>query len=223
MVFANGGWIVLDQYNAKRSENSISAVAAAQINGDKPTILLLDGQKGRLQILTAGANKTYRFDRELDIGTWNTSAGIKMLLATLTSNKSENIVLFDGEKFAIVIPPAGNTTMQRLDQKFSYETKIKDGSYGGLTTGDINGDGVVDIILVEYKHNHIEILTLDSAGQPVPAFAFKVFEDKHYREAMPRQTTGVEPRQMKVADVTGDGLAELVTVIHDRVIVYPQD
>ena len=33
----------------------------------------------------------------------------------------------------------------------------------------------------------------------------------------------VEPREMKIADVTGDGKANLVTVIHDRIIIYPQD
>ena len=236
MVFSKGGWTVCDQYNAKSDENRISAVAAAHLNGvseDRPEILLLDGQKGRLQILVAGEEKTYRFDKELDIGTWNASAGIKMTLASVwhglparentARGLPQNILLFDGEKFAIIIPPAPGTIVQRLDQRFSYETKIKDGSYGGLTTGDINGDGVVDIITVEYKHNHIEILALDSAGRPVPAMRFKVFEDKHYREARPQQGMGVEPRQLKAADVTGDGLADLVTIIHDRVIVYPQD
>jgi hypothetical protein len=76
--------------------------------------------------------------------------------------------------------------------------------------------------MVEYKHNHIEILTLDSAGKPVPAMRFKTFEDKTYREARP-QAGGVEPRQLKVADVTGDGKADLVIIIHDRIIIYPQD
>jgi hypothetical protein len=234
MVFENSAWKVLDQYNAKSAENRISSAAAARMDGGKPAILLLDGQKGRLQILVAGEEKTYRFDKELDIGAWNVSAGIKMMPAPLwhglparedTARMAvpQNILLFDGEKFAIIVPPAGSIIAQRLDQKFSYETKIKDGSYGGLTTGDINGDGVVDIIMVEYKHNHIEILGLDSTGKPAPAFAFKVFEDKRYREQMPQQSTGVEPRQLKTADVTGDGLADLVTIIHDRVIVYPQD
>ena len=231
---SRGGWVVLDQYNAKSAENRISAVAAARLDGANQSILLLDGQKGWLQILTPGADKTYRFDRELDIGTWNASAGIKMMLASLTGGGPENIVLFDGEKFAIIIPPfgkvspssdtpAGGAFRQRLDQKFSYETKIKDGSYGGLTSGDINGDGVVDIIMVEYKHNHIEILAFDSAGGPLPAMRFKVFEDKHYRETRPQQGIGVEPRQLKVADVTADGKADLVTIIHDRIIIYPQD
>jgi hypothetical protein len=226
MTFANSEWTVLDQYNAKSAENHISAVAAAKmkVDGakDSKAILLLDGQKGRLQILTPGSDKTYRFDKELDVGSWNPAGGIKMMLASLTGGGPDDILLFDGEKFAIVIPPGTKTNRYRLEQKFSYETKIKDGAYGNFTTGDINGDKLTDIITVEYKHNHIEILALDSAGKPVPAMRFKTFEDKTYRESRP-QAPIVEPRQMKVADVTGDGKADLVTIIHDRIIIYPQD
>jgi len=226
MTFANGEWTVLDQYNAKGAENSISAVAAAKmkVDGakDSKAILLLDGQKGRLQILTPGTDKTYRFDKELDVGSWNPAGGVKMMLASLTGGGPADIVLFDGEKFAIVVPPGGKTNRYQLEQKFTYETKIKDGAYGNLATGDINGDKRVDIVLVEYKHNHIEILALDSAGKPIPAMRFKTFEDKTYRESRP-QAPIVEPRQMKVADVTSDGKADLVTIIHDRIIIYPQD
>jgi hypothetical protein len=240
MVFADGSWKIIDQYNAKSAENRISAAAAINIYGSKkdkkPEILLLDGQKGRLQILKAGEDNAYHFEKEIDTGVWSGPAGVKMLLASLTgktgpstvssglNHKSQapEILLFDGEKFAIVKTPGNQGDFARLERKFSYETKIKDGSYGILTTGDINGDGVVDIILVEYKNNHIEILTQNSAGNPVPAFAFKVFEDKAYRESR-QPMPGVEPSQLKVADVTGDGKADLIAVIHDRIIIYPQD
>ncbi len=226
MTFTNGEWTVVDQYNAKNAENHISAVAAAKmkVDGakDSKAILLLDGQKGWLQILTPDTDKTFRFDKELDVGTWNPASGVKMLIASLTGGGPEDILLFDGEKLGLVIPPGAKTNRYRLEQKFSYETKIKDGAYGNFTTGDINGDKPTDIITVEYKHNHIEILTLDSAGKPVPAMRFKTFEDKTYREAR-QLSVGVEPRQMKVADVTGDGKADLITVIHDRIIIYPQD
>lgn len=227
MTFANGEWTVLDQYNAKSAENRVSAVAAAKmkVDGtkDSKAILLLDGQKGRLQILTPDTDKTFRFDKELDVGTWNAASGVKMLIASLTGGGPDDILLFDGEKLGLVIPPGAKTNRYRLEQKFSYETKIKDGAYGNFTTGDINGDKRTDIIMVEYKHNHIEILTLDSAGKPIPAMRFKIFEDKTYREARGQGVAAVEPRQMKVADVTGDGKADLVTIIHDRVIIYPQD
>ena len=52
---------------------------------------------------------------------------------------------------------------------------------------------------------------------------FKIFEEKSYREGESRSSTRIEPRDIKIADVTGDGKNDLVTLIHDRIIIYPQD
>ncbi len=228
LVFSQGrNWSIIDQYNAKSTENAISAAAAFDIDGnrpvDRPAILLLDGQKGQLQILKAGEDKTYRFEKELNVGKWNAATHLKLLFAPLTGSDVKSILLFDSEKFALVTPPSGGNVLEQLEQQFSYETKIKDGVYGNLTTGDINSDGRVDIIMVEHKQNHIEILALDSQNRPIPAMRFKIFEQKSYRGEGGRDESGVEPRELKIADVTGDGKNDLVTVIHDRIIVYPQD
>ena len=32
-----------------------------------------------------------------------------------------------------------------------------------------------------------------------------------------------EPREVVVGDVTGDGLSDVVLLVHDRVLVYPQE
>ncbi|MCK4753151.1 MAG: VCBS repeat-containing protein, partial [Planctomycetes bacterium] len=222
----NQSWNILDQYNAKSTENQISAIAAFNINNasqkTKPSILLLDGQKGQLQILNAGADKIYRFEKELDVGKWNAANHLKMFFAPLTGTEEKSILLFDSEKFALITPPNGENAPQQLEQQFSYETKIKDGTYGNLTLGDINSDGQLDIIMVEFKRNHIEILTLDQENEPMPAMRFKIFEDKSYRNKK-RSKANVEPKELKIADVSGDGKADLITVIHDRIIIYPQD
>ncbi len=248
LIFSDGRtWSVIDQYNAKSTENQISAVAAFDIdrpgpmdegrktrNGGQETkdkssiipppssILLLDGQKGRLQILKAAPDKTYRLEKELDVGKWSSAAHLKMLFAPLTGGKAKSILLFDAEKFALLTPPAESYTAERLEQLFSYQTKIKEGLYGNLTAGDINSDGRTDIVMVEHRNNHIEILTLDAA-KPVPAMRFKIFEQKSYRETQGRPKAVAEPRELTVADVTGDGKDDLITVIHDRIIIYPQD
>ncbi|MHC4557553.1 MAG: FG-GAP repeat domain-containing protein [Planctomycetota bacterium] len=228
LVFSDSrSWSVIDQYNAKSTENQISAVAAFNIGNDslesRPAILLLDGQKGWLQILKAGNDKTYRLEKELDVGKWNNAAHLKMLFAPLTGNQAKNMLLFDSEKFALITPPGTSNIAQHLEQQFSYETKIKDGIYGNLATGDINGDGRTDIIMVEYRRNHIEILALDAGDKPIPAMRFKVFEQKSYSDSETRLKAIVEPRQLHVADVTSDGKDDLITVIHDRIIIYPQD
>jgi hypothetical protein len=227
LVLSEGqNWNVIDQYNAGGTENQISAVAAFDIDGDdpagRPEILLLDGRRGQLQILRAGSDKTYRLDKQVDVGNWNAAAHLKMLFAPLTGDKTRSLMLFDSEKFAILTPPAGGDTAQHLAQQFSYETKIRDATYGNLALGDVNSDGRTDIVMVDYKRNHIEILALD-AGKPLAAMRFKVFEQKSYRAAKNRPKVSVEPRELEVADVTGDGRNDLVTVIHDRIIVYPQD
>ena len=229
LVFSDGQrWSVIDQYNAKSPENQISAVAAFDINAenlrDKLAIMLLDGQKGQLQILeTSLADKTYRVETELDVGKWNSAPHLKMLFAPLTHGEAKSILLFDSEKFALITPLSGGNVAQHLEQQFSYETKIKEGTYGNLTAGDINSDGRTDIIMVEYKRNHMEILALDAGVKPIPAMRFMIFEQKSYRDSKGRVKPTVEPRELKVADVTSDGKDDLVTVIHDRIIIYPQD
>lgn len=228
LVFSpDQSWSIIDQYNAKSIENQISTVAAFDMNDDsssnRPTILLLDGQKGQLQILKAGEDKTYRLDRELDVGKWSSAAHLKMLFEPLTGSEEKSILLFDSGKFALITPPGGDNVTQYLQQQFSYETKIKDGSYGNFTAGDINSDGRPDIITVEYRQNHVEILALDADYKPIPAMRFKIFEQKSYRDNERINRINIEPRELKVADVTGDGKDDLVTVIHDRLIIYPQD
>ncbi|MHC4635243.1 MAG: FG-GAP repeat domain-containing protein, partial [Planctomycetota bacterium] len=206
LIFSNGRrWDIIDQYNAKGRENNISTVAAFDINRlkvmDRPTILLLDGQKGRLQILKAGSDKTYRVEKELNVGQWSAADHLKMLFAPFTGGWARSILLFDGDKFAVITPPDGGIVPHSLEQQFSYETKIKDGVYGNFTAGEINSDGWADIIMVEYKQNHIEILTFDAEYKPMPALRFKLFEQKSYRDKKTVKTS-VEPRELKVADVT---------------------
>lgn len=228
LVFTESqNWNIIDQYNAKSTENQISTVAAFNIYGEcletGPAILLLDGRKGQLQILKTSDDKTYRVEKELDVGRWNDALHLKILFAQLTGNHAYSLVLFDSGKFALITPPGDSNITQNLEQLFSYETKIKDGAYGNLTAGDINGDNRTDIIMVEYRNNHIELLALDSGFKPVPAMRFKIFEEKNYRENKGLPKSRVEPRELKVVDITNDGKKDLVTIIHDRIIIYPQD
>ncbi|MEE9370205.1 MAG: VCBS repeat-containing protein [Sedimentisphaerales bacterium] len=228
LVFAEAqSWSIVDQYNARGTDNTISAVGAFDIDQmvpeGRPAILLLDGQKGQLQILKVGEDKTYRFEKEVSVGKFNSVMHLKMLFAPFTGSDVKSVLLFDNDKFALITPPSGDSISRHLEQQFSYETKIKDGVYGNLVVGDINSDDRADIIMVEYKRSHIEILALDSEMKPIPTMRFKVFEQKSYRGSKKRSRSSVEPRELKVADVTSDGKADLVTIIHDRIIIYPQD
>ncbi|MDD5458828.1 MAG: VCBS repeat-containing protein [Phycisphaerae bacterium] len=215
-------WKIIDQYNAKSTENNISSLAVVQSSTSKqPVIIFLDGQKGQLQMLKADEDKTYRFENQIPVGKWNSVQNLKCIFDTFTGDNAENILLFDSEKFAIVTPPTAGSKPKYLEQIFSYETKIREGYYGNIAIGDINSDGKVDIVMVEWKKNHFEILALDAENNPLPAMRFKIFEEKSYDQEGGKAS--VEPREIKIADVTNDGKNDLITVIHDRIIIYPQD
>jgi hypothetical protein len=54
----------------------------------------------------------------------------------------------------------------------------------------------------------------------VPANRWRVFEERTFRS---RRNDSMEPREAVVADVTGDGKADLIVLVHDRLLVYPQE
>ncbi|MFW6187908.1 MAG: hypothetical protein ACOC84_07930, partial [Actinomycetota bacterium] len=65
------------------------------------------------------------------------------------------------------------------------------------------------LVLVEYRKNHLEVLTLPPASQtPVLATRFRVFEEKNYSDSTPR--AAAEPRELTIADLNGDGQADLL-------------
>jgi hypothetical protein len=53
----------------------------------------------------------------------------------------------------------------------------------------------------------------------VPGERWQVFEEHTFRGA---GNAVPEPREALVTDVTGDGKNDLIVLVHDRILVYPQ-
>ena len=53
-----------------------------------------------------------------------------------------------------------------------------------------------------------------------PGNRWPVFEERTFRQ---RRNEVPEPREAAIADVTGDGKNDLILIVHDRVLVYPQE
>ena len=216
-------WQIVDQFNAGGRDDQIIAAQAADLDGDgQAEILLLDARKNRLQILRADEAQTYRVIQQIDTETWNPGRNLQIHWDSFGGHNQ--LLLFDGTQFALLdLTPAQETVLpESLEPLFTHETSIEDGRYSNFTCGDLNADGRPDLACVDYKKNHIEILTLPpNADTPVTATCFRVFEEKNYSESNTRSLA--EPRELLTADLTGDGLDDLVTIIHDRIIIYPQD
>jgi hypothetical protein len=101
-----------------------------------------------------------------------------------------------------------------------YETPIKDGFLNDVVSGDLNNDGRKDLVFLETAKNYLDIVTFEPPHQLVPSSRWQVFEERTFRG---RRSDLPEPREALVVDVTGDGKNDLVVLVHDRILVYPQE
>ena len=105
-----------------------------------------------------------------------------------------------------------------LNDLSAYETQTREGYLMDVVSGDLNGDGAQDLVFLETSKKHIEVVTLNSENEMTLNVKWKVFEERSFRGLQ----SGPEPREARVVDVTGDGLNDLIILVHDRIILYPR-
>jgi hypothetical protein len=101
-----------------------------------------------------------------------------------------------------------------------YETPIRDGRLTDVISGDLDNDGRKDLVFLETGRNYLDLVMFDAQHKLIPADRWPVFEERTFRG---RTTNLPEPREAVVADVTGDNKNDLIVIVHDRILVYPQE
>ena len=223
MVFQAGkGWEVVDQYPAPSPLSNLTAAAAFAMPGATAmTIVIYDAAREKLGLLARQDDGTYQAANEVEVG----AVTARKILAGNFGGPSPVSLLLCGSGTLIRVP-LSEQTIQPV-KVAGFETDLKDSRYGALAVGDLNGDRLPDIALCDQAGGAVEILAFDPAGRLVPALRFKVYEQPRsiertvYREGRGKESG--EPRAVLIADVTGDGKADLILAVHDRLIIYPQD
>jgi len=127
-------------------------------------------------------------------------------------------VAFTGQNSVAWLPLGGDVwKLTRLDD---YDTPIKDGYLNDVIAGDLTGGGRKQLIFMETAKNYLDVVNFTPAGKLVAGDRWQVFEQHTFRGA---QNALPEPRECAVADVTGDGKNDLIVLVHDRILVYPQE
>jgi hypothetical protein len=139
-----------------------------------------------------------------------------MRAADLNGDGSTDLLFFDGEKMGIVYSRAPDIVVRPIA---SYETDNKDGQLFDMTPGDLNGDGKLDVLLLDPMDHNLEIVTAGGEGKIDRVLRWQVFEEKTFN----RESGLMEPREAIIADTDSDGLEDIILLVHDRVLIYRQD
>lgn len=207
---------VMDQFNARDANDRIDAIGAADIDGDGTReILLVHPDNEEIQVLRPNAQGVYVFDRSVATGPFDL---VECAVLDLNRDRQVEVLLLAEDRF-IHFPLQPQGLVLVTDTQF--DTSLNDLEFNMLCLGDWNGDQVTDAALVDSTSSRI--LELWLAQSPLSwkdYLHFEVFEaDPHYRG---RKGSEAEPREMLSADVTGDQRQDLVLLVHDRILIYPQ-
>ena len=206
---------VKDQINGAESDSRIIGATAIR-NGTNsvPSIFLLDAEHKQLTLCERDTNGVWQIVRNVDLPVTDFSA-IQPVALGGTNVQS---VAFLGENSVAWLPLAGDVwDLTVLD---GYETPIKDGYLNDVVAGDLDNSGRKQLVFMETAKNYLDLVRFDSNHKLVPGDRWQVFEQHTFRgsdNAVP------EPREALVADVTGDKKNDLIVIVHDRILVYPQE
>lgn len=208
-------WQLQEQFNAAEANAKLSGSAVLDLDGEPgDEIVLVDTGVKRLRVMRK-EESGYRPWKEVDLGNF---PFLSAHVADLNGDGAEDLLMFGGSRFAVLY--AGRTD-PKLQEIASFETKLDKVYFADLVAGDLNGDASPDLIALDTRSHYIEILDFDAEAGLRHALHYTIFEQKSFTSS--DEGGGSEPREGLVADVTGDGLDDLVLLIHDRVLVYPQD
>jgi len=211
------GWVfrVKDQINGAESDSRIVG-ATAVWNGTNvtPSIFLFDAEHKQLTLCERDATGVWQVVRNVELPATDFSS----VQPVAIGGKNVQSVGFLGQNTVAWLALAGDVwDFTALD---GYETPIKDGFLNDVVAGDLTGSGRKDLVFLETAKNYLDIVTFDSKHKLVPADRWQVFEQHTFRG---RDNALPEPREALVADVTGDKKNDLIVVVHNRILVYPQE
>jgi hypothetical protein len=209
---------VKDQISgASGNSRIVGAAPLRNANSKVASLFLLDAERKALTLCERDTNNVWQVVRNVLLPFTEFQA-LQPLRLGESQGSGDNSVGFLGVNAVAWLSLSGEAwEFKELD---GYETPIKDGHLHDVVSGDLNQDQRKDLVFLETGKNHLDLVIFGKNGKFLPTTRWQVFEERTFRG---RRGDQPEPREALITDVTGDGRNDLVVIVHDRVLVYPQE
>jgi hypothetical protein len=206
---------VKEQINGAASNSRIVAAAGLpQGTNTIAALFLLDAERKVLTLSERDPSGSWQIKRNVPLPVTEFSA----LHALALGASKPNAVGFSGVNAAAWMLLSGE--VWELSELDGYETPINEGYLNDVISGDLNQDGRKDLVFMETAKSYLDIVSFEAPHRLEAANRWQVFEERTFRS---RRNDFPEPREALILDLTGDGKNDLAVVVHDRILVYPQE
>ncbi len=207
---------VVDQYNARQPADKLAIPAFLDVDNDgKNDLVFAEGGTAFFQTLKKDPDGVYRSARRVE------GMGGEMLAALpakLGTAKVPHLLVVSRDRIWTA-PFAGNRP--KLELVTSYDTDLQNCDYYAAIPADLNGDGKEEIVALDRSSHLLEILSPGATGaQPWKSLMHFVLFEENIRFRGRKGDAAV--REMLFRDFTGDGRTDILLLVHDRILLFPQ-
>jgi len=206
------GWSVLEQLNVPWDEAKLATLGVLK-RGAGASVLAGDSASARMVVVAFGASGRPEVDERLRVPGFSFR---RLIPGSFGGDGRESVLGVTSTGVALIRRNGGE---RRLEEFAVYRPESEDRYEHDLEAGDLNGDGLTDIVVLDAGEAMCSILTFSEGRKLHPATEWSVFESNLFRGGQSRE---YEPSAAIVGELTGDSAVDLLLVVHDRVVVHPQ-
>lgn len=196
------------QYNSPQSSDRFAGCAFGDVAGDEaPELILYETTGSRLHVVDAQGKPVMKIDMDPFSFT-----GLEAI--DLNGDNKKDILIKGPDRVGVHL--SGQTGLS-FKEKGAFESPDKDCWFMDLAFGDLNHDGASDAAVIDSEKNAIYVLSLKNE-KIAKELVFKVFDKKLFQS----KKSGAQPHTIYALDLTGDNKEDLVILVHDKIIIYPQ-
>lgn len=211
---SDSGWRVVEQITMPDSSSSLEGLTVLSLR-NRDLIVASDGSSSTLVMMSQDDRGTWQIARRLRLSGFD--LGAVHAGAFHGNSNAPDILCLSDDAFCFVRLAGRHVALEEFaafrsdeDDRLEHETEF----------GDLNGDGYVDMVVLDAREQMCQVFTFSATRKMYLATEFEVFQSMLFRGGDTRE---FQPSAAIIADFTGDGGKDLCLSVHDRYIIYPQE